>query len=226
VVVRGVCPPDTSSQRGVTRRPHDGACASQKLCHRSYTVNTGPRELRFGMARGSERIAGTGSVPTITTSVSLSGRLADGGFSMPTTDSTREARLLRRARMQGLILRKSRRRVREALDYGQYWLIEPNGNYIVAGGEWGWSLDDIEDDVPPSGGEVILGSVVMVGAPVAPFHVEEVSPKRRRWGPCRSRRGSRRWAGWCRDRSTSSTCRSGRRSRGSRCRRPRSESGR
>ena len=82
------------------------------------------------------------------------------------------------------------------------------------------------DDLPPSGGEAILGSDVMVGAPAAPFHVEGVSPKRRRWGPCRSRRGSRRWAGWCRDRSTSSTCRSGRRSRGSRCRRPRSGSGR
>lgn len=60
------------------------------------------------------------------------------------TESTREARLRRHARRQGLILRKSRRRV-QALDYGQYWLIEPNGNYTVAGGQWGWSLDDIEE---------------------------------------------------------------------------------
>ncbi len=57
----------------------------------------------------------------------------------------RENRLRRMAWRQGLLLRKSRRRDPRALDYGAYWLVDASINGIVAGGQFGVSLDDIED---------------------------------------------------------------------------------
>jgi hypothetical protein len=59
-------------------------------------------------------------------------------------EKVRENRLRRAAARQGLILRKSRRRDPRALDYGNYWLVDLAGNYLVAGGESGINLDDVE----------------------------------------------------------------------------------
>lgn len=56
----------------------------------------------------------------------------------------RENRLRRMAGRQGLVLSKSRRRDPRAIDYGSYWLSDLYRNYLVAGGEWGMSLDDVE----------------------------------------------------------------------------------
>lgn len=58
-------------------------------------------------------------------------------------DRVRENRLRRMAARQRLVLRKSRRRDPYALDYGSYWLVSFN-NTLVAGDEFGWSLDGIE----------------------------------------------------------------------------------
>jgi hypothetical protein len=52
------------------------------------------------------------------------------------------------AERQGLKLVKSRRRDPRALDYGDYMLVDPYANSIVAGeigGREHWSLDDIEN---------------------------------------------------------------------------------
>ena len=46
---------------------------------------------------------------------------------------------------QGLYLRKSRRRDPGALDFGSYWLIDLRTNTLVAGGQWGMGLDEIEE---------------------------------------------------------------------------------
>ena len=61
------------------------------------------------------------------------------------TDKVRENRLRRMAERQGLVLQKSRRRDPNALDFGGYWLIDAQMNVLVAGDEWGWDLDDIEE---------------------------------------------------------------------------------
>jgi len=65
-----------------------------------------------------------------------------------TTEKTRETRLRRMAERQGLQLVKSRRRDHRAIDYGMYMIVNPNGNYIVAGAEGtgrpNLSLDDVE----------------------------------------------------------------------------------
>ena len=47
-------------------------------------------------------------------------------------DKIRENRLRRMAERQGLALRKSRRRDPRALDYGAYYLVNPNRNCIVS----------------------------------------------------------------------------------------------
>jgi hypothetical protein len=49
------------------------------------------------------------------------------------------------AARQGYMLRKSQRRNRRALDYENYWLVDPESNSIVAGDEFGWSLNDVEE---------------------------------------------------------------------------------
>jgi len=60
------------------------------------------------------------------------------------SDKVRENRLRRMADRQGLMLRKSRRRDPRAVDYGNYWLIDPEINGLVAGGQWGIDLDEVE----------------------------------------------------------------------------------
>lgn len=60
-------------------------------------------------------------------------------------EKVRENRLRRAAARQGIALRKSRRRDPRALDYGVYWLVESKRNRLVAGGEHGVSLDEVEE---------------------------------------------------------------------------------
>ena len=45
-----------------------------------------------------------------------------------------EARIRRKARRNGLVLRKSRTRTPEALDFGLYHLVDPYYNVMIAGG--------------------------------------------------------------------------------------------
>lgn len=63
---------------------------------------------------------------------------------MNTTDRAREVRARRMAERQGVALRKSRRRDPYALDYGAWWVVDPVGAALVAGGQWGMPLEDIE----------------------------------------------------------------------------------
>ena len=67
---------------------------------------------------------------------------------MVNAEKTRENRLRRMARRQGLELQKSRRRDPRALDYGGYQLIDRGSSSLVlgelAGTAFGASLDDIE----------------------------------------------------------------------------------
>ena len=55
-----------------------------------------------------------------------------------------ENRVRRTAKRRGFILRRSRRRDPQALDYGRYWLIDPRLDGLALGGEWGVELDDVE----------------------------------------------------------------------------------
>ena len=48
-----------------------------------------------------------------------------------TVDKVRENRLRRMAQRQGLWLRKSRRRDHRALDYGDWYVVEPNRNVLI-----------------------------------------------------------------------------------------------
>jgi len=63
-------------------------------------------------------------------------------------EKVREARLRRKAVRQGFWLRKSRRRDPQAMDYGQFLVVDPDTNTISAwnayGGEW-MSLDEVEE---------------------------------------------------------------------------------
>ncbi len=59
-------------------------------------------------------------------------------------EKVRENRLRRMAGRQGLTLRKTRRRDPRALDYGGWWLIDPDSGGVVHGGQYGTSLDDVE----------------------------------------------------------------------------------
>ena len=61
-----------------------------------------------------------------------------------TEEKVRENRVRRMAERQGLKLKKSGRRDPRALDYGSYWLIDIDRNVLVAGDQWGWSIDDVE----------------------------------------------------------------------------------
>lgn len=66
-----------------------------------------------------------------------------------TPEKVRENLLRRMAQRQGLELRKSRRRDPLAADYGRFWLVDPRGRRrggaVVYGGEWGATLDEVED---------------------------------------------------------------------------------
>jgi hypothetical protein len=63
-----------------------------------------------------------------------------------------ENRLRQAAKRQGVELRKSRRQDPRALDYGAWWVIDPNTNSIVAGDStYGMTLEDVErwlDEAP------------------------------------------------------------------------------
>ncbi|MGH3380230.1 MAG: hypothetical protein ACRDP6_36405 [Actinoallomurus sp.] len=60
-------------------------------------------------------------------------------------DKVRENRLRRAAERQGYQLTKSRRRDPRAVDFGAYWIVDPNTNSIAAGdSNTGMSLDDVE----------------------------------------------------------------------------------
>lgn len=69
-------------------------------------------------------------------------------------DKVRENKLRRMAERQGLKVIKSRRRDPRAVDYGRYWLVEVQGpggdarsRLIVAGGDFGLSMDELEDEL-------------------------------------------------------------------------------
>lgn len=67
---------------------------------------------------------------------------------MSEVSKVRENRARRMAARQGLALVKSRRRDEHALDYGRYWLLSPhNSNALVAGGEWGITLEEVEHEL-------------------------------------------------------------------------------
>jgi len=57
-------------------------------------------------------------------------------FATPQHDPTSrdEAHVRRKARRNGLVLRKSRTRNPEAIDYGLYHTVDPYNNVMVAGG--------------------------------------------------------------------------------------------
>jgi hypothetical protein len=59
-------------------------------------------------------------------------------------EPARSLRLRRMAERQGLVLRKSRRRDPYALDFNQWWVIDPATNAVVAGGQWGMRPEEIE----------------------------------------------------------------------------------
>ncbi len=66
-------------------------------------------------------------------------------MAVTTREKGRENRLRRMADRQGLFLRKSRRRDPRALDYDSWWIIDLRTSLLIAGDEWGWSLDDVEE---------------------------------------------------------------------------------
>lgn len=61
-----------------------------------------------------------------------------------TDERAREARARRKARAQGLVLRKSRIRNRNVDNWGGYMLVDAQGNYVVRGERWNLDLDDVE----------------------------------------------------------------------------------
>jgi hypothetical protein len=63
---------------------------------------------------------------------------------MARSNIVQENRVRRTATRRGFILRRSRRRDPQAVDYGRYWLIEASRNVGVLGGQWGVELDDVE----------------------------------------------------------------------------------
>jgi hypothetical protein len=60
------------------------------------------------------------------------------------TDKSREARARRALNRQGLRLMKSRVRNPHLNNLGDYCIIEPNRNVVMAGGRYDLSLDHIE----------------------------------------------------------------------------------
>ncbi len=65
--------------------------------------------------------------------------------SVPEQDRTREHRLRRLAKRRGYILQKSKRRDPYAIDYGRWWIVEPDIGGNVAGGQFGITLDEVEE---------------------------------------------------------------------------------
>jgi len=63
---------------------------------------------------------------------------------MSDSAKVRQNRLRRKAQRQALLLRKSRRRDPDAIDYRSYWLTDASTGGLVAGGEFGMTLDEVE----------------------------------------------------------------------------------
>ena len=61
-----------------------------------------------------------------------------------TDEKVYENKMRRAAARQGYRLTKSRRRDPRAVDFGKYWLIDPDMNGLVAGDQFGWTLEEIE----------------------------------------------------------------------------------
>lgn len=59
-------------------------------------------------------------------------------------DKVRENRLRRQAQRLDLLLRRSRARYLHLDDFGDYMLIDPHTNSVVAGGKFDLSLDEVE----------------------------------------------------------------------------------
>jgi hypothetical protein len=57
--------------------------------------------------------------------------------------TTTESQVRHKARKQGFALRKSRRRNPAALDYGDCYLVDPDSNTMVVGGDGHWALWEI-----------------------------------------------------------------------------------
>ena len=62
---------------------------------------------------------------------------------MARSNIVQENRVRRIAKRRGFILRRSRRRDPQALDYGKYWLDDASDSCVL-GGDWGVELDDVE----------------------------------------------------------------------------------
>lgn len=62
-----------------------------------------------------------------------------------TYEKVRENRMRRMAQRQGLRLIKSKRRDPRAVDFGQFWLVDIYTNGAVTGGQFGISLDEVEE---------------------------------------------------------------------------------
>ena len=62
-----------------------------------------------------------------------------------TYEKVRENRMRRMAQRQGWRLIKSKRRDPRAVDFGQFWLVDIYTNGAVTGGQFGISLDEVEE---------------------------------------------------------------------------------
>ncbi len=63
---------------------------------------------------------------------------------LPTAEKVKENRFRRVLARRGFMLRRSKRRDEEALDYGGYWIDRADDGLTVAGGEHGISLKEVE----------------------------------------------------------------------------------
>ena len=61
----------------------------------------------------------------------------------PVSEAAIEARARRAARKVGLVARKSRWRVGSIDNYGEFMLIEPSGNYPVAGFRYDMTAEEV-----------------------------------------------------------------------------------
>ena len=59
----------------------------------------------------------------------------------------RENRLRRAAERQAVFVHKSRRRDPRALDYDSYWLLDVETEAVVAGGKYGFTIDELEAEL-------------------------------------------------------------------------------
>jgi hypothetical protein len=76
-------------------------------------------------------------------------------------EKVRENRLRRMAERQGFALRKSRRRDPHALDYGTYYLVDPDTGLLDQRWEWRWGMDvdSIEEILESGDAEAALATM-------------------------------------------------------------------